>query len=197
MKVNGTKIPKDLGNRFLVGIEIEASSTTKVNKKNRTTPKSGMNPVQFVAVAKYCAALFDLLDWQTEAAIRHSDWAPRRKVDVGISLKSLRDEIDKYRKKSGNPQPEKPEIKPIIPQVVRLSNISFRKRDDQVLIVKQALNTEFRHARLPMSPYFGNKMRKQYSKWQKSLGYKGKDANGIPGRVSLTKLGKKHGFKVL
>jgi hypothetical protein len=36
-----------------------------------------------------------------------------------------------------------------------------------------------------------------YSKWQKKLGYTGKDANGIPGKVSLTALGKKHGFKVV
>ncbi|MGA1717680.1 MAG: N-acetylmuramoyl-L-alanine amidase, partial [Aquiluna sp.] len=132
LKVNGTNIPRDLGNRFLLGIEIEASSTSKINKKNKETPKSGMNPAQFVAVAKYCAALFDELDWETDAAIRHKDWAPGRKVDVGIPLKSLREEIDKYRKKSGHPQPEEPDIKPITPPVVKLSNIKFRKRHDHV-----------------------------------------------------------------
>lgn len=36
-----------------------------------------------------------------------------------------------------------------------------------------------------------------YRKWQLKLGYKGADADGIPGFVSLTKLGNKHGFAVV
>jgi hypothetical protein len=36
-----------------------------------------------------------------------------------------------------------------------------------------------------------------YKKWQESLGYKGKDADGKPGRTSLTKLGDKYGFKLV
>jgi putative hemolysin len=36
-----------------------------------------------------------------------------------------------------------------------------------------------------------------YKKWQQKLGYKGADADGIPGKASLTKLGKKHGFEVV
>jgi hypothetical protein len=35
-----------------------------------------------------------------------------------------------------------------------------------------------------------------YRKWQTKLGYKGADADGIPGKTSLTKLGAKHGFTV-
>lgn len=196
LKVNGTKIPKDLGNRYLIGIEIEASSTRKVNKKNRETPKSGMNPAQLESVAKFCAALFDLLDWETDAAIRHQDWAPRRKVDVGIPLKSIREEIDKYRTKTGHPQPEEPPVKPVVP-VVRVEDLRPRKANDSILIVKDALNKEYRKARLPMHNRFGGRMRGFYHKWQKSLGYKGKDADGLPGRDSLSKLGKKYGFKVI
>lgn len=37
---------------------------------------------------------------------------------------------------------------------------------------------------------------KTYREWQQKLGYKGKDADGIPGEESLKKLGKKHGFRV-
>lgn len=36
-----------------------------------------------------------------------------------------------------------------------------------------------------------------YGKWQKKLGYKGADANGIPGYDSLVRLGKKYGFTVV
>lgn len=35
-----------------------------------------------------------------------------------------------------------------------------------------------------------------YKAFQKSLGYSGKDADGIPGLTSLTKLGARHGFNV-
>lgn len=97
MKVNEKSIPKDAGNRFLIGVEIEASSTKKVNRRNFQTPKSGMNPVQFEAVARFCAALFDELDWKTEGAIRHRDWAPLRKIDVEIPLQAIRRKIDSYR----------------------------------------------------------------------------------------------------
>jgi hypothetical protein len=38
--------------------------------------------------------------------------------------------------------------------------------------------------------------RRGYSLWQKSLGYSGADADGIPGRASLTALGKRHGWTV-
>jgi hypothetical protein len=36
-----------------------------------------------------------------------------------------------------------------------------------------------------------------YRKWQLKLGYRGSEADGIPGFVSLTKLGNKHGFTVV
>jgi len=36
-----------------------------------------------------------------------------------------------------------------------------------------------------------------YRQWQERLGYRGPDANGIPGRESLTRLGDKHGFRVV
>lgn len=43
---------------------------------------------------------------------------------------------------------------------------------------------------------YGTVTVKAYSAWQKKLGYKGKDADGIPGATSLKKLGSKHGFTV-
>jgi hypothetical protein len=43
---------------------------------------------------------------------------------------------------------------------------------------------------------FGSLTVEAYAKWQRHLGYTGKAADGIPGKASLTALGKKHGFKV-
>jgi hypothetical protein len=44
---------------------------------------------------------------------------------------------------------------------------------------------------------YGTTTIKAYAAWQKRLGYKGSEADGFPGFVSLTKLGNKHGFTVV
>lgn len=197
MKVNGTNIPKDLGNRYLIGIEIEASSTTKVNSKNLTTPKSGLNPIQLEVTAKFCAALFDELKWSTDAAIRHRDWAPGRKVDVGISLETIRKEINKYRQGAApKPQPNPtPNPETQIPSV-RLEDLRLGKKNNSVLIVKRALNKQLK-SNLPLTNEWNSATTRLYKKWQKRQGYFGKDADGLPGRATLTSLGKLHGFKVI
>ncbi|MHA5052255.1 hypothetical protein [Streptomyces sp. SD15] len=41
---------------------------------------------------------------------------------------------------------------------------------------------------------FGSKTIAGYAKWQRHLGYTGADANGIPGKTSLTKLGSQSGL---
>jgi hypothetical protein len=43
---------------------------------------------------------------------------------------------------------------------------------------------------------FGSLTRTAYAGWQRRLGYSGSDADGIPGKTSLTKLGAKYGFTV-
>ncbi|MFG2461350.1 hypothetical protein ACGFWE_30400 [Streptomyces sp. NPDC048523] len=41
---------------------------------------------------------------------------------------------------------------------------------------------------------FGTTTVAAYAKWQRHLGYSGADANGIPGKVSLARLGEKTGL---
>lgn len=190
LTVHKKDIPKDQGNRFLLGIEIEASSSAKINAKNRITPKSGLNPIQFENTARFCAALFDLLGWSTESAIRHRDWAPNRKIDVQIPLNLLRTEIDKYRKV----QTEKP--KPQKPTVVKLLELKPNKKNNSIRIVQEALKKEFPYANIPLTGFFNSNTQLTYKKWQEKLGYKGDDADGIPGKASLQKLAKKYGFEV-
>jgi hypothetical protein len=98
LMVNKKRILEDLGNYFLIGIEFEAHSSTKVNRRNMVTPKTGLNPAQIEAGARWCAELFELLNWPTSSAIRHQDWAPGRKADVGIPLDVIHMNINKYRR---------------------------------------------------------------------------------------------------
>ena len=48
----------------------------------------------------------------------------------------------------------------------------------------------------PVTDGCGPVFRKKYAKFQRSLGYKGKNADGIPGKTSLKVLAKKKGFTV-
>ena len=66
-----------------------------------------------------------------------------------------------------------------------------------VKIVEDALSKEgLLEARLVDGAY-GAKTVQAYKQWQISLGYTGTAADGIPGTVSLTKLGQKYGFNVI
>src|SRR5215471_1223651 len=66
-----------------------------------------------------------------------------------------------------------------------------------VLPVERALV----HERLLLPQYadgsYGTKTIEAYAGWQRRLGYSGSSADGIPGQVSLTKLGNKYGFHVI
>lgn len=204
LRVNGTTIPKDLGNRYLIGIEIEASSTTKINKKDRQTPKSGMNPAQFEAVSAFCAALFEILGWPTSAAIRHRDWAPGRKIDVGIPLDEIHKAIDAKRNAAPvptptptpTPNPKPPAPKPEPKPLVALKNVQPNMKNKQVEVLQKALKAEVGLDYSTGLGTFGPRTKTAYKKWQQKFGLPASKANGIPDAESLKALGKKQGFRV-
>ncbi|MER6799621.1 peptidoglycan-binding domain-containing protein, partial [Amycolatopsis mediterranei] len=60
---------------------------------------------------------------------------------------------------------------------------------DSVLLVEQALQAKGLLASQYVDGYFGTTTITAYSQYQKSLGYTGLDASGLPGKTSLEKLG--------
>jgi hypothetical protein len=60
---------------------------------------------------------------------------------------------------------------------------------EHVLPVEQALKAKGKLAAAQVDGHYGSTTIAGYSSWQKSLGYSGIDANGLPGKSSLTKLG--------
>jgi hypothetical protein len=66
------------------------------------------------------------------------------------------------------------------------------KRVERALVLEGLLSSRYRD---PVG-HFGSETVKAYGRWQRRLGYRGNDANGIPGRISLTRLGNKYGFRV-
>lgn len=74
-------------------------------------------------------------------------------------------------------------------KVVNLAELLAGQADD-VTLVQSALNVK-------TSGKWDATTVTAYKKWQESLGYKGKDADGKPGKTSLTKLGNSYGFTVI
>jgi hypothetical protein len=68
---------------------------------------------------------------------------------------------------------------------------------DDVKIVEAALMAEgLLSPKFAKDGSFGTVTITAYSQWQKMQGFKGKDADGIPGRSTLKALGGRHGFSV-
>jgi hypothetical protein len=67
-----------------------------------------------------------------------------------------------------------------------------------VRLIERALRSEgLLDPRHPAGGSFGPHTVRAYAEWQKRCGYRGADADGIPGPESLGKLGALHGFRVL
>jgi hypothetical protein len=64
-------------------------------------------------------------------------------------------------------------------------------------MVENALVAEGLLAQRLADGHYGTATVRAYAEWQRRLGYHGADADGIPGRTSLTRLGAKHGFTVV
>ena len=90
-------------------------------------------------------------------------------------------------------RPVLPYYQPDTRPVIHLHNLGLGKKNDDVLKLKKRLNKFFPKRR----PLFGKRytkvLRKRYAAYQRFLGFSERDANGVPGKVSLEKLG----FKVL
>lgn len=96
--------------------------------------------------------------------------------------------------KGGTPKPVvRPPDKPKRPRpTVDVNSFGLGRRSNDIKQVKLALQKKglLKPGKSgKFNNVWGYSTREAYSKWQKSLGYKGHDANGIPGRTSLQKLG--------
>lgn len=85
--------------------------------------------------------------------------------------------------------------KPSVTKVVNVKELLAGQKDD-ISLVQSAL-IDVAGTSVKVTGKWDVATRKGYQKWQESLGFKGKDADGNPGPTSLRKLGEKYGFKVV
>ena len=108
MTVAGTRIPKDRGNSYLFGIEVESKGTDP-SMTAGAHESDGFTPAQVESTARAAAALVKLLGRDERAVIRHRDWAPHRKTDVLQPLATWRALVaEQLKPHTPDPKPDPP-----------------------------------------------------------------------------------------
>ncbi|MCO4699300.1 hypothetical protein LRR80_05394 [Streptomyces sp. RO-S4] len=183
------------GNRHFYGFECE----------NLGNGKDPWPAAQLEAIERAAAALCRLHGWNERSVIGHLEWQPGKVDPRGFTMASMRARIGD-RLDSGTPKNDKPLPPPRRP-VVDLSQLVAAARANPrasgqpvtysgVRTVEAALVDEGLLAKRYSDGHFGTTTIAAYSAWQRRLGYRGNDADGIPGKTSLVKLGQRHGFDV-
>ena len=165
-------IPANQGNTYSYGIEAENNGIGE--------PWSDK---QLRAYYRLCAALLVWMGTKDVSKVfAHKEWAAGRKIDpAGINMDFFRSQVKKALEHG-------PSVK-----TVHLSRLKPGKRNKEVILLKRRLKRRGFFDGKVNRVYFGKNLQKAYAEYQRSLGYTGQDANGIPGRKTLRKLG----FRVL
>ena len=160
---------------------------------------------QIDAIVKAITALCRHHKWGPRSALRHLDWQPG-KVDPRGPGMDWNHILTKVAARLGQTAPSKPAPTPAKPTVDLSKLIAAAKSNPKasgqpvtysgVRTVEAALVNAGLLAKTYSDGHYGSTTITAYAKWQRHLGYTGKDADGIPGKNSLTALGKKHGFNV-
>ncbi|MGW2594741.1 N-acetylmuramoyl-L-alanine amidase [Streptomyces sp. NPDC001515] len=185
------------GNRHFYGFECE-------NLGNGSDP---WTEAQLLAIEKVAAALCRAHGWSAKSVIRHLDWQPGKVDPRGIDWPAMQARIEK---RLGVKTPEKPATTPPKQPVVDLSQLVAAARANPkaagtpvtyagVKVVEAALVNAGLLSKKFSDGHYGTTTVTAYAAWQRSKAggaYRGTDADGIPGKASLTALGKAHGFTV-
>ena len=158
---------------------------------------------QLEAIERVSAAICRAHGWGAGSVIGHLEWQPGKVDPRGFTMTAMRDRVAA---RLGTPAPAVVLPAPVRP-VVDLSRLVAAAKSDPsragtpvsysgVRIVEAALVDEGLLAKRYLDGHYGTVTVKGYAAWQRRLGYSGASADGIPGKTSLVKLGRKHGFDV-
>ena len=200
--MNETVLPTDDqatvdGNRHFYGFECE-----NLGDGHDPWPEA-----QLLAIEKVSAAICRYHGWSERSVIGHLEWQPGKSDPRGFTMAWMRQRIAKRLgvkpQTTLPPRPSKP--------VVDLSRLRTAALTDPkakgtpvtysgTRIVEAALVDAGLLAKPRLDGHFGTATRDAYAAWQRSKAggsYRGDDADGIPGKASLTRLGDRYGFTVV
>ncbi|MFD4524897.1 N-acetylmuramoyl-L-alanine amidase [Streptomyces sp. NPDC058470] len=203
-------LPKDNeansdGNDVLYGLEIE----------NLGNGKDPYPDAQYRKAVLWAAALCRAHGWTEKSVAGHKEVQPG-KIDPSFDMDDFRADVKKQLAetpvkntpaKPGSPKPTKPSTGTASKPRVDLSLLIGAAKKDPAAKqghVSYMTGTNLTEAALVKLGYlaktysgdgsFGSKTVAAYAKWQRHLGYTGDDANGIPGKITLSKLGSQTGL---
>ncbi|MCZ4506946.1 N-acetylmuramoyl-L-alanine amidase [Streptomyces sp. ActVer] len=186
------------GNRHFYGFEC-------INLGNGKDP---WPEAQLLAIERVSAAICRHHGWTERSVIGHKEWQPGKVDPLGFTMDSMRARIDgRLGKTVTAPKPLPVPVKP----VVDLSKLIAAAQSNPtaagapvtyagVRTVEAALVDAGLLAKTYSDGHYGTTTVDAYAKWQRSAaggGYTSTAADGIPGRASLERLGKRHGFAVI
>ena len=185
------------GNDCLYGLEIE----------NLGNGKDPYPAAQYRQAVLWAAALCRTHGWSEKSIAGHKEVQPG-KIDPSFDMDVFRADVKKQlaTKPGGKPTPAPT---PSTPRVDLSRLIQAAKTDPGarqghqtymagVNIVERALVAEGLLGKTYAGDgSFGTTTIAAYAAWQRRCGYVGKAADGFPGKASLERLGKRHGFNVV
>ncbi|MFJ4473220.1 N-acetylmuramoyl-L-alanine amidase [Streptomyces sp. NPDC089424] len=194
------------GNRHFYGFECE----------NLGDGKDPWPAAQLEAIERVSAAICRHHGWSDRSVIGHLEWQPGKVDPRGFTMANMRariaDRVDDDKPTAPKPATPKPTAPKPLPTpakpVVDLSQLVAAARSNParsgtpvtysgVRTVEVALVDAGLLEKKYSDGHFGTSTITAYRAWQRRCGYSGSDADGIPGRTSLTKLGDKYGFRVV
>lgn len=187
------------GNDCLYGLEIE----------NLGDGKDPYPADQYRAAVLWAAALCRAHGWTERSVAGHKEVQPG-KVDPSFDMDVFRADVKKHLALTpgGGTVTPTPKPTPSVPRVDLSRLVQAAKTDPGARqghvtymagtnLVEAALVKEGLLAKTYAGDgSYGTATKDAYSRWQRRMGYSGTAADGIPGRASLTQLGRKHGFTV-
>ncbi|MEU1478876.1 N-acetylmuramoyl-L-alanine amidase [Streptomyces sp. NPDC005760] len=183
------------GNDVLYGLEIE-------NLGNSEDPYPD---AQYRQAVLWAAAICRAHGWSEKSVAGHKECQPG-KIDPSFDMDDFRAAVKKQLAKTPGTTATTPAPTPSKPRVDLSRLIAAAKTDPGAKQghVTYMAGTNLVEAALVKLGYlgkayagdgsFGSTTVTAYGKWQYHLGYRGADANGIPGNKSLAELGKKSGL---
>lgn len=155
-----------------------------------------MTDAQYKTLLKLSAAVLDFHGWNEFSVIGHGEsgspgkWDPGYKPGKMMNMDNVRKDVGGVLKLEPKPSAPKPKPKPVSYEPYPGASY-FKKAPRSSLIERMGkrLKAEGCSAySVGPGPQWTESDRKSYRKWQLKLGYRGRDADGWPGKTSWDKL---------
>ncbi|MEU3526462.1 peptidoglycan-binding protein [Streptomyces sp. NPDC038707] len=184
--VDETGLPRDNqadvdGNRHFYGFECV----------NLGDGKDPWPEVQKEAIEKVSAAICRHHGWSERSVIGHKEWQPGKQDPRGFTMDAMRARIaDRLAGKGGKePGGPKPGTEP---EYVPFPGAGFFRTGQKSHVItamgRRLVAEGCGHYGKGPGPEWTDADRTSYAAWQRKLGYRGKDADGVPGRASWDRL---------